>query len=212
MMLKLMIDEVPYKEKPAGAEIGKIQNRLGQQSALKEVTLEQLCSCIEKGYTICPAVMDGGMKNEDWRQQQLICIDVDSDAKKGIIIPLEESLAILEKNKIDVLAHYPSFHDSKEEPRYRILFMLDKPISSVEKRDFIVEGLTELLKGDHSCTNPARIFFGTDGQTKKVTVVNANATITLDDVIRIYKPSSPNNYNKNDELMQMVHEFDRNFP
>ena len=86
--------------------------------------------------------------------------------------------------------------------------MLDKPISSVEKRDFIVEGLTELLKGDHSCTNPARIFFGTDGQTKKVTVVNANATITLDDVIRIYKPSSPNNYNKNDELMQMVHEFD----
>ncbi len=206
MMLKLMIDEMSYKEKPTGAEIGKIQNRLGQQSALKEVTIEQLCSYIEKGYTFCPAVTIGGMKNEDWRQQQLICIDVDNDNDK--IITPEEAVNLLEKVNIHTMGYYHTFSSTSELPKFRLLFLLPAPLTDKNKVKFIVEALIDFIGGDQACKNLSRIFFGTDGQTKKVTVVNANATITLDDVIRIYKPSSPNNYNKNDELMQMVHEFD----
>ncbi len=206
MSIKLMIDEVPYKEKPAGAEIGKIQNRLGQSSALKEVTIEQLCSCIEKGYTYCPAVMAGGMKNEDWRQQQLICIDVDNDTEK--IITPEDAVASFEKVNIHVLGYYHTFSSTNELPKFRLLFLLPTPLTEKNKVEFMVKVLIDFIGGDQACKNLSRIFFGTDGQTKKVTIVNANATITLDDAIRIHKPSSPNNYNKNDELTQMIREFD----
>ena len=206
MNIKLMIDEISYKEKPTGAEIGKIQNRLGQSSALKEVTIEQLCSCIEKGYTYCPAVMAGGMKNEDWRQQQLICIDVDNDTEK--IITPEDAVASFEKVNIHVLGYYHTFSSTNELPKFRLLFLLPTPLTEKNKVEFMVKVLIDFIGGDQACKNLSRIFFGTDGQTKKVTIVNANATITLDDAIRIHKPSSPNNYNKNDELTQMIREFD----
>jgi len=205
MNIKLMIDEISYKEKPTGAEIGKIQNRLGQSSALKEVTIEQLCSCIEKGYTYCPAVMAGGMKNEDWRQQQLICIDVDNDTEK--IITPEDAVASFEKVNIHVLGYYHTFSSTNELPKFRLLFLLPTPLTEKNKVEFMVKVLIDFIGGDQACKNLSRIFFGTDGQTKKVIVVNANATITLDDVIKIHKPSSTNDYNKNDELTQMVHEF-----
>ncbi len=205
MKIKLMIDETIYKEKPTGAEIGKIQNRLGQPSALKEVTIEQLCSYIEKGCTFCPGVTVGGMKNENWRQQQLICVDVDNDA--GKVITPEEAVATFEKVNIHVLGYYHTFSSTGDLPKFRLLFLLPTPLTDRNKVEFIVMVLINFIGGDQACKNLSRIFFGTDGQTKKVTVVNANATITLDDVTRIYKPSSTNDYNKNDELKQMIKQY-----
>ena len=42
------------------------------------------------------------MKNEDWRQQQLICIDVDNDNDK--IITPEEAVNLLEKVNIHTIS------------------------------------------------------------------------------------------------------------
>lgn len=206
MKVKLMIDDVGQKTKPTKEEIAKIQVRLRNESSIKEVTIEELFDYVGKGHTFVPAITVGGAKNENWQQQQLICIDIDND--NGMVIQPEEAIKMFQEKNISVLGYYHTFSSTKEIPRYRLLFLLDKPYTERNKVEFIVKTLINFINGDQACKNASRLFYGTDGQTKKVTVVNANATITLDDVIRIYNPSSTDNYNKNDELTQMIQNFD----
>ncbi len=206
MKIKVMIDSVSYKSKPTKEEIAKIQIRLRQESAIKVLTIEELFHYIGKGYTFVPAITVGGAKNENWREQQLICIDVDNDTEK-VILP-EEAIRMFENKNISVLGYYHTFSSTKEKPRYRLLFLLPEPCTEWNKVEFIIKTLIDFINGDQSCKNSARLFYGTDAQKKEVTVVNANATITLDDVIKIYKPSPINDYNKNGGLMQMISDFD----
>ena len=65
-----MIDDIGYKNKPGKDDISKIQIRLRNESAIKEVTVEELFDYIGKGHTIVPAITVGGAKNENWKEQQ----------------------------------------------------------------------------------------------------------------------------------------------
>ena len=70
---KIMVDNVPVKEKPENA--GIIINRL---NAIKEVTIPQLFKYLSLGYTVRPGILNGTTEN-DFKQQEFIFIDVDND-------------------------------------------------------------------------------------------------------------------------------------
>lgn len=204
MKLKLMIDSVGYKNKPGKNDIPLIQIRLRNDSAIKEVTTEELFDYIGKGHTIVPAITIGGAKNENWKEQQLICLDIDND--KSVITP-DEAIKKLKEKNIHILGYYHTFSSTEEVPRFRLLLLLDEPCTNKNEVEFIVKTLINFINGDQACKNPSRLFYGTDGQKKEVTIVNANAMITLEDVIKLDNPSN-NNYNKDSNLMQMVRDFD----
>lgn len=205
MKLKLMIDSVGYKNKPGKDDIPLIQIRLRNESSIKEVTIEELFDYIGKGHTIVPAVTTGGAKNENWKEQQLICLDIDND--DDLVITPENAIKKLYENNIQVLGYYHTFSSTDEVPRFRLLLLLEKPCTNKNKVEFIVKTLINFINGDQACKNPSRLFYGTDGQKKEVTIVNATATITLEDVIKLDNPST-NDYNKDSDLMQMVRDFD----
>lgn len=205
MKIKLMIDDIAYKSKPGDNDIPKIQIRLRNESAIKEVTIDELFDFIGKGHSIVPAVTTGGAKNENWKEQQLVCVDVDND--DGEIITPADAIKKLQEKSISVLGYYHTFSSTENVPRFRLVFLLDKPCTNKNRIELVVKTLINFISGDQACKNPSRVFYGTDGQKKEVTVVNANATITLDDVMRIYKPSIKD-YNRDADFMQMVQNYD----
>ena len=58
--IKIMLDDVSFKQKPEPDEVSKIQMRLKNTNSYKEVSIEELLNYIGTGHTIIPAVMYGG--------------------------------------------------------------------------------------------------------------------------------------------------------
>ena len=79
--IKLLIDNKPYTSKPDSKETACIKIRLAKPEALKECTLNEIVECIGKGYTFVPAVLENGTKNKNWKQQQLIGVDIEKEVE-----------------------------------------------------------------------------------------------------------------------------------
>lgn len=171
---KIMIDNVPVKEKPENA--GIIINRL---NVIKEVTIPQLFKYLSLGYTVRPGILNGTTEN-DFKQQEFIFIDVDNDIKKDTITTLDETLSIFKKYSLNPIGYYYSFSHTKEYPRYRIIFRIEKPITESIKIKLLLSSITNLIpNADTSCTTVAKIFYGTN---KGYEILDVKAVITLEQV------------------------------
>ena len=82
--IKIHIDEINFENKPK-EEIGIIKPRLQSERNIKEIEIKDLPNIICSGYTISPAVMNGGCKSCNWKEQQLFMVDIDNN---DINIPL----------------------------------------------------------------------------------------------------------------------------
>ncbi len=204
--MKLMVDKVEFKSKPSGNEIAQIQNRFKDENTLKEISVTELFDYIKKGYTFVPGVTKGGAKNENWEQQQVIFIDVDNDDRNNILTPKQAISKFKEKN-IEVLGYYHTFSSTNEIPRYRLILLLDKPITEKSKMEFILKTLIDYIGGDNACKNLARIFYGTNGDEKEVILLNSGATITFDEIISLNNQIQKAKDYGND-LNKLVKKFD----
>lgn len=209
--IKLMIDNIPYTSKPDSKETAGIKTRMAKPEALKEYEINQVIECIGKGYTFTPAVLQNGTKSENWVQQQLFGIDIDNEAKGEISTP-EKEITLLDDIGIKPFAYYHTFNSSEVKPKYRLLFLLEKPTDNQEEAKFIVKTLIELIpQADKSCKDLSRLFYGTN---KEVKVVDPEARITLEDVIKVAKPEAEaetevkTDYTVVKDLKQLISEYD----
>ncbi len=204
---KIMVDNVPVKEKPENA--GIIINRL---NAIKEVTIPQLFKYLSLGYTVRPGILNGTTEN-DFKQQEFIFIDVDNDIKKDTITTLDETLSIFKKYNLNPIGYYYSFSHTKEYPRYRIVFRIEKPITESIKIKLLLSFITNLIpNADTSCNTVVKIFYGTN---KSYEILDANAVITLEQVESLIATTitatskdndKKNSFNK--DLNQQIKDFD----
>lgn len=181
--IKMLVDEVSFKNKPMGYEVSQIQFRLRNEKSIKELSIAELFDDIKKGYTFVPAVLRNGAKNENWEQQEIIFIDVDNES--DMIITPHQALSILKTYNIEPIGYYYTFSSKNEKPKYRLVFLLNKPTSEINKVEFIINSLIKLVNGDEACKNLSRIFYGTNGDEKEVVLLNENATINIDNIITI---------------------------
>lgn len=207
--IKLLIDDKPYTSKPDSKETACIKIRLARPEALKEYEINQVIECISKGYTITPAVLKNGTKSENWVQQQLFCLDIDNKAEGKIVTP-EETITLLDDIGIKPFAYHHTFSSSEVQPRFRLLFLLEKPTDNQEEAKFIVKTLIDLIhQADKSCKDISRLFYGTN---KEVKVVDPEARITLEDVIKVAKPETETktetDYTVVKDLKQLIAEYD----
>lgn len=207
--IKIMLDDVSFKQKPESDDVSKIQMRLKNTSSLKEVSFEELLNYISTGHTIIPAVMYGGTKSENWVEQQLFEVDVDNNNQDEKIVSLDEVIRLLKDNNIYPFAYYHTFSSSIEKPKFRLLFKTDEIINDVNKAKFIIKTLVEFIpQSDNMCVNINRLYHGTNAQEKEVIMLDENAIITLDDIVRIYKnPEEEKQTKKDNNFWTMVKEY-----
>lgn len=189
MTFTLQTDSVSYKHKPKN-NVSEIKPRIANSAAVS-ITLDELERRILSGITYTPGVLSGGSKAENWKCQQIFCIDIDNEDKtapKGEKRQSEHPLDVAEVLKRcenwDILPAliYETFSSSPEWLKFRIVFIGSEVITDGEKRDIIQLGLQEIFpECDSSCKNRDRLFFG----GKNTLYKNEKAVYSFDDIAKI---------------------------
>ncbi|GBF22919.1 hypothetical protein tpqmel_0323 [Candidatus Gastranaerophilus sp. (ex Termes propinquus)] len=158
----IQVDTKAYQQKPSGKEMSGIKARI-QGGKPKSLTVAQLAEVIKNGYSISPAILKGGLKAENWTQQQLFLVDIDNDTESEPLISIPKALGICTLKEVKPIMYYESYSHTTQKPKFRLVFAMDEPIFQEAKRKFIIETLISFFsQADAACTNADRIFFGTD--------------------------------------------------
>lgn len=212
--IKVHIDPKGYDEKPSGKEIGGIKSRLQKGTRPSLVTLEELVQKIRTGHSISPGIMEG-MSAKNWKEQQLFMVDIDNE-EDGPILRIKDARAICRDNGLPLAFCYQTFSYTKEHPKFRLGFVMDKPITDADMRKHIMETLVNLFpQSDKSCVNADRIFHGTNKSAK---LLNENGRISWEDIEAVSFPTRPEEHRSghsshiemrsDSELEELVRNFD----
>lgn len=169
-MISLQLDSIPYTAKPKGAEIAGIKIRLCGYPP-RMLTLQQFAESIVKGQSFTPAVLVGGAKAENWKSQQLFCLDIDNEDKtvtgkhdkqrSSEPLTVEAVLARCASWGFAPALIYETFSSSPDWQKFRIVFISETLISDRQAAEKIQLGIMELFpECDKACKNADRLFFG----------------------------------------------------
>ena len=85
----------------------------------------------------------------------------------------EDAIERLQAYDITPNAWYPTFGDSPQKRKFRLIIFLDTLITSADARDYLMDGLFAMYpEADRACKNRAHFFYGTD---KPGVVLNPNS-------------------------------------
>lgn len=206
-------DNMCFSEKPLGKEVAGIRDRL-KNSKPEEITIDELFETIKRGNTILPGVSKNGTKKEDFMQQDIVMIDIDNKDVNSVLSP-EEAIKICEDNGLALMGLYHTFSSTKDCPRYRLVFRLDKTVYDRFKMEFILKVLISLFpNADKQCKDTSRLYYGTNGNQQEVIIINKDAVISFEDVDRISQkielentPYLKENYKYGNYIEQLKSEF-----
>ncbi|MGN2271663.1 hypothetical protein [Priestia megaterium] len=154
----MVFDTVEYSSKPQGYEIGALNNRIIQNSPI-EVNVMKMADEIAKGKTFIPATfkhVNGYIKRSkaNWDSQQVIALDFDEG------LTLDEALKDPFFRKYAVFL-YTTFSHKEEQHKFRVVLVLDEPITNYKDFERIMAALFELYPyADQACRDGSRLFFG----------------------------------------------------
>ena len=164
-----------FTQKPQGKECGWVQKSLVKT----DITVKDLAIALSHGASFKPAVLEGGNKAENWKQQQLFGLDFD----EGITI--EEAYNKVVSLGITPCFLYTTFSHTEKHHKFRMLFCTDTIITEGQIRDKLQATLMGVIGGiDKVCFNRDRLFFG--GKSHEVLYAEYETRINADDVIRKY--------------------------
>ena len=129
---------------------------------------------------------------------------------------IKDAKAICKENNLPLAFYYQTFSYTKEHPKFRLAFVMDKPVTDEGKRKKIMETLVNLFpQSDKSCVNADRIFHGTNKSAK---LLNENARISWENITAVSFPtragkhhsghSSHAGVRSDSELDELVKNFD----
>lgn len=152
--LFVTIDATPRSVKPDDAEEKKIDSRL--QSV--RLSLDGLRNQVLKGATWCPGVFQGRRRSENFVLSQLVTLDMEHG------IDEQEALKICKDYDIMPCWGYYSFSHSNADPRYRLVWRMDKVLVGQNTYEIASRALCGLFRetADKSCASASSRFYGTD--------------------------------------------------
>lgn len=146
----VMLDPREYKEKPKDF-IRAIQGSVRKCS----ISVRTLAEKLVHGSTMRPGVLEGGRKQQDWKQQQIFALDFDNGSDPDEVYRKSVSMGLTPAFL------YPSFSDTPEHRKFRIVFVTQNAITNMTSRDKIQATLMGVLgDSDPTCCNRDRIYFG----------------------------------------------------
>lgn len=153
MKIKLNIDTQKFTSKPQPFP-PSLRNRLCSAASIREVTPEQLIESVKQGLTFTPAAMTG-TTGDTWQAQQVICADIDNDTGKKdadghkirLADPLtpEKAREVMAQHGIDPYFMYYSFSNADNWPKFRIVLVLDAPITDPATANDLIARFTGIF-------------------------------------------------------------------
>lgn len=195
MKIKLNIDTQKFTSKPQPFP-PSLRNRLCSAASIREVTPEQLIESVRQGLTFTPAAMTG-TTGDTWQAQQVICADIDNDTGKKdaddhkirLADPLtpEKAREVMAQHGIDPYFMYYSFSNADNWPKFRIVLVLDAPITDPATANNLIARFTGIFNkavyhcADTTASDNARLYYGgkadsvfyTSGQTTSTELLQA---------------------------------------
>jgi len=151
-------------------------------------TVEQLLYYVTSpnSFTWIPAVFNRRAKMDNWIKQSAFALDFDSG------ITPEEVMEKLREFDITPNIVYATFRDTIEHRRFRVVLLLEQPITDKQLAQSIINGLLKVFPdADPSCKNLSRIFHG--GLTGEIPAAAPVTVNQLVDFIQINKISMDGN-------------------
>jgi hypothetical protein len=142
-----MVDTVCQDRKPTQKVFGLICNRM---SLVTGLTMNEIITYTSRpySYTFCPAILTGGKKNEHWSSQQVFVLDFDDTMSTEAVLKRFAEYSI----KPNII--YYTFSHTELKPRFRVIILLDNPITDYEVALTIRKGLLYCFKeADKKCVN-----------------------------------------------------------
>lgn len=174
MKIKLNIDTQKFTSKPQPFP-PSLRNRLCSAASIREVTPEQLIESVRQGLTFTPAAMTG-TTGDTWQTQQVICADIDNDTGKKdadghkirLADPLtpEKAREVMAQHGIDPYFMYYSFSNADNWPKFRIVLVLDAPITDPATANDLIARFTGIFNkavyhcADTTASDNARLYYG----------------------------------------------------
>lgn len=182
MQLKLhsiMLDSKEYEEKPKGAEIGAIQNRLSKSET--KVNILDLADALTRGRTFKPCLMSG-KSNDTFVSSSLIVLDIDNkgeELEEYGYKSIDSFLEDVEKSMYKPAIIYTTFSHTEECNKYRAIFQLDREVTNFEYLKQIHDVILEDYPYADKKVHPAAVIFGGIELIK----LNALAVVEIKDFV-----------------------------
>ena len=170
-----MFDTKEFTEKPNDKDVRSIKYRIGANLEPASYNLKSVKESIISGKTCIPA----GIKSKnDWVDgesfYQIFMVDIDNVVVEGRTrtklttadsrhITVDETLEYCKSQNLDPTFIYYTFSHTEEQHKFRLVYVLDKPIQSQAEVEGIYTFLKEKFKEfniDTSATDLARVFYG----------------------------------------------------
>lgn len=169
-----MFDTEKFNKKPSSEEMGQIKNRIDKLQ-FRPYSYSDMLEAFENGQTCIPS----GIKSEkDWKdnicKQQIFLVDIDNTEvvdgikKKYYVgdvkhITVDKILEIGVKHKCVPTCIYKTFSYSDDQHRFRLVYVLDRPIETKEEIKSFYKLLISIYKDynvDTAPTSVASMFLG----------------------------------------------------
>ena len=158
-----MQSNIEANEKPSNWMTARIQKSMN--FVFKPISLLDLSTMISKGRTIRPSILETKYNQPsnlrfDFKSSQLIFLDFDS----ADVYTKENTINYLKINfGLNANLYYETFSSTKENPKYRLVILLDKPIKDKVVYDKVLYYLSENVIGaDRKCKDAGRLYHGTN--------------------------------------------------
>lgn len=163
-------DRVEYDKKPNdNYSLACIKNRITEKEFSRYKNLEEIEVEILKGKTCIPSAIKGNA-NENWKMQQMFLIDFDNKISNEDIL-INDSRHITEKQILKYSEEiglvptiiYNTFSHTSQQHRFRLIYILNEPITNIEVAKEIPIYLLEkfkLFNPDTSKKNLSDMYFG----------------------------------------------------
>jgi hypothetical protein len=160
---QITIDPHTQLTKPPKSAMGRISNNITLRTG---VTINEFSNLLAPPhcFTWFGGTLGGNISSENWQEQSIIALDFDNG-----LITIDEVIEKLHLQEIPPQLWYYSLSDSPTLRKFRVVFLLDQPVTSKAQYEVIMLGLLSLFpEADQSCKNPSRFFLG----GKKVTILD----------------------------------------
>jgi len=169
----LHVDNVKFKIKPTGQEIGGIKSRFTRSASIKDISTKQLAAALTAGRTVQPGITPfseesrkngaKGTKDEDFSRQIVFMSDIDNKRADLLAETPAHIAELLAQYGLKPAFMYETFSSTAELQRFRIALVADEDFTDRAERDRVQAALIAAFpQSDQTCINADRIFFGTD--------------------------------------------------
>jgi hypothetical protein len=153
-IFKVSLNDKQFESKPKNNEIGVISKNIN----CVELSISELSEALGKGQTFTPSFFkDDKRVNNNFIGTYVFALDFDDNQDH------KEKINLLEQYGIKTNIYYPSFSDTPQHRKFRLVIIFDEVINNRKLRDKIQLALMHIVKdSDKACKDAARMFYGSN--------------------------------------------------